>query len=186
MLPTFLSKINCMTAISSGTFDLVLLLILLATSLVQLYYYFWYYIRTASIKLEKKSGKKVPVSVIICARNEADNLKAFLPAVLEQDYPEFEVIVVNDCSEDNTEEVLTSLSSRYKQLHVTTIHKDSSLVHSKKMALFLGIKAASNEYLLLTDADCRPETDKWIDLMISGFRENQQFVLGYGGYPHNI
>lgn len=131
---------------------------------------------------ERKSGETEPVSVIICARNEAANLKSFLPSILEQEYYDFEVVVVNDCSDDESEEVLKKFTLEYDNLRVTTIHKESSLVHSKKMALFIGIKAAKNDLLLLTDADCQPVSKYWIASFATSFKENTDFVLGYGGY----
>ncbi|HUS86103.1 MAG TPA: glycosyltransferase [Bacteroidales bacterium] len=164
------------------TLDITLLSVLLLSSLIQLFYYFRYYIKVVLQSPRRETGRKKPVSVIICARNEAENLKEFLPSVLEQDYPEFEAIVVNDCSEDNTTEILTSFLENYSNLRVTTIHKDSSLGHSKKMALFIGIKAASYDHLLLTDADCKPASNKWMGLMMSGYSGEKEFVLGYGGY----
>jgi len=126
--------------------------------------------------------KKHPVSVIICARNEAENLRKFLPAVLEQDYPDFEVIVVNDCSEDNSYVILGNYLLLYPHLKISTVNKDPKFTHNKKFAQFIGIKAAKNEILLFTDADCQPESDKWIEGMTSHFNDKISFVLGYGGY----
>ncbi|MFP4488090.1 MAG: glycosyltransferase, partial [Bacteroidales bacterium] len=121
-----------------------LLLIIFAVSItVQLFYYFFFYIRTGTAGKKVKRRKAEAVSVVICARNESENLKSFLPSVLDQDYHDFEVVVVNDCSDDDTGDVLERFTKEYKNLKVTTIHKESSLRHSKKMALFLGIKAAS-------------------------------------------
>ncbi|MCD4769450.1 MAG: glycosyltransferase, partial [Bacteroidales bacterium] len=152
-------------------------------ALIQLFYYLWFYRRTITQEVPRKGRKRsTPVSVIICARNEAENLEAFLPSVLEQEYKNFEVVVINDCSDDNSEEVLNSLSKKYSNLRVTTIHKDISLRHSKKMALFIGIKAARHELLLMTDADCQPVSPGWIESVTSGFSNKSDFVLGYGGY----
>ncbi|MDZ7739646.1 MAG: glycosyltransferase [Bacteroidales bacterium] len=160
-----------------------ILLLLFAVSLtVQLFYYFFFYIRTGAGRKKRKERKAEPVSVVICARNEAENLKSFLPSVLEQDYHDFEVVVVNDCSDDDSEDVLERFTKEYKNLKVTTIHKESSLRHSKKMALFLGIKAAGNDLLLLTDADCQPVSSKWISGFASSFTRKTGFVLGYGAY----
>ena len=123
-----------------------------------------------------------PVSVIICARNEAENLKRFLPAVLEQDYPDFEVIVVNDCSEDNSYDILGQYLEKYPHLRISNVNKDPKFTHNKKFAQFIGIKAAKNDILLFTDADCQPESDKWIEYMTAHFDDAITFVLGYGGY----
>ena len=149
---------------------------------VQLFYYFRFYLATSMYRPPEKKHSKEPVSVIICARNEAENLKQFLPSVLEQDYPSYEVIVVNDCSEDNSDDILGELISKYPKLRVSSINKDPKFTHSKKFAQFIGIKAATNELLLLTDADCQPESEKWLSGMVSNFSEGIDFVLGYGGY----
>jgi glycosyltransferase involved in cell wall biosynthesis len=115
-------------------------------------------------------------------RNEAENLQNFLPSVLEQDYPDFEIIVVNDCSEDNSYDILGNFLKLYPHLKVSTVNKDPKFTHNKKFAQFIGIKAAKNELLLFTDADCHPESDKWLRGMASDFEEKTNFVLGYGGY----
>jgi len=174
-----------MPGLSISLFEQIVLLVLILSSIVQIFYNFWFYMRINS--RNKREGNiatsdKQPVSVIICARNEAENLRLYLPEVLKQDYPDYEVIVVNDCSEDDTEEVLNLLSRDHDNLRIATIHKDSSLIHSKKMALFIGIKAARHELLLLTDADCSPSSPGWLRKMTEGFSDSTDFVLGYGGY----
>jgi glycosyltransferase involved in cell wall biosynthesis len=149
---------------------------------IQLFYYLFYYL---AVYVYKPSGIKTikqPVSIIICARNEAENLRNFLPAVLEQDYPDYEVIVVNDCSEDNSYDILGNFLMQYPNLKISTVNKDPKFTHNKKFAQFIGIKAAKNDILLFTDADCQPESDKWIEKMTSHFDDRITFVLGYGGY----
>ena len=122
------------------------------------------------------------MSVIICAKNEAGNLSENLPLILEQDYPDFEVIVVDDCSDDNTQEVLKEFSLIYPNFKYTTIKKDPKFQHGKKLAVTVGIKAASNEYLLHTDADCYPVSKKWIRNIAGNFNTKTEIVLAYGGY----
>jgi glycosyltransferase involved in cell wall biosynthesis len=160
----------------------VLFLVFALSAAIQVFYYLWFYLATVLYKPSEIKGTNQPVSVIICARNEAENLKEFLPAILEQDYPDFEVIVVNDCSEDNSYEVLGGYLEKYPRLRVSNVNKDPQYTHNKKFAQFIGIKAAKNELLLFTDADCRPETMKWIEAMVSHFNEGTDIVLGYGGY----
>jgi glycosyltransferase involved in cell wall biosynthesis len=168
---------------SLSTEIIILLLLFGVAALVQLFFNLWFYRRLTGKRVNSSEVKSSdPVSVIICARNEADNLRENLQHILDQNYPDFEVIVVNDCSEDDTEEVLNELSHKYNHLRVSTIHKESSLVHSKKLALFIGIKAALNDILLLTDADCRPVSPDWISLMAENFSDETSFVLGYGGF----
>ncbi len=152
---------------------------------IQLYYYLRYY-RKAFFKkssiYDKPENKQEPVSIIICARNEAVNLEKNLPLVLEQDYPDFEVIVVNDRSEDETPDILKRLAIKYPHLRISEVRNDPMFTHGKKLALTLGIKASSNEWLLMTDADCKPAGKNWLSLMQRNFTENTDLVLGYGGY----
>jgi len=151
--------------------------------IIQLFYYLFFYSRILFIKnIHHVTGINNPVSVIICARNEADNLTKNLPLILNQQYSDFEVIVVNDCSEDETEFVLERFQKQYKHLKVTTIKQDAKFRHSKKLALTIGIKAAQNEWILLTDADCCPESPKWIERMQGNFLNDTDIVIGYGGF----
>jgi glycosyltransferase involved in cell wall biosynthesis len=161
---------------------LIVFCIFSTSAAIQLFYYLFFYLAVHLKKHEAGNGKKPPVSVIICARNEAENLSEFLPSVLDQNYPDFEVIVVNDCSEDNSYDILAGFLKKYPNLHISTVNKDPKFSHNKKFAQFIGIKAAKNEILLFTDADCRPESDKWLEEMVCHFDDQINFVLGYGGY----
>ena len=162
-----------------------LLILFISAFLIQAIYYLYFFL-SIQLKKNRTSGfiQNVPVSVIICARNESENLASLLPLVLEQDYPDFEVVVVNDCSEDGSEYLLNQMQAKYKQLKVTRIIKDDKFIHGKKLALTVGIKAAKNEWLLLTDADCRPVSKNWIARMAEHFNEGNDLVLGYGGFEY--
>ena len=151
---------------------------------IQWFYYFVFYARTAFHKTatETGSGHPEPVSVIICARNEAQNLENHLPVILEQDYPDFEVIVVDDRSTDNTPEILERYKKKYPGLVTSRVNDDAKLVSSKKLAQTLGIKAAKNDLLVLTDADCAPVSSLWLRKMQAQFHLDTEIVLGYGGY----
>lgn len=123
------------------------------------------------------------VSVVVCARNEGYNLEAYLQALLTQDYPLYEVIVVNDASEDNTAAVIDAYMVRDARVRTTFVPRGAWVGSSKKLAITLAAKAAKYDYLLLTDADCRPESTHWISSMMSGFsRPETQVVLGFGAY----
>lgn len=123
------------------------------------------------------------VSVIVCARNEEHNLRPYLQSLLTQDYPLYEVIVVNDGSEDGTREVIEDYMHRDPRIKMTFIPRNTTVMATKKLGITLGAKAAQYPYLLLTDADCRPESRSWITAMMSGFdREGIELVLGYGAY----
>ena len=160
----------------------IVLIIFLVSIVIQLVYYFGIYSRFAFYRKKPVSTDREPVSVIICARNEADNLELYLPVVLTQDYPKYEVIVVNDCSTDNTEDILKKYAEQYPMLRTTTIKEDKKFSHGKKIAVTIGIKAAKYERLVFIDGDCKPESNKWLELMASHFSESKSIVLGYGGY----
>jgi glycosyltransferase involved in cell wall biosynthesis len=160
----------------------ILYMALLSMAGIQLIVYWLGYRRMAFYKRKDAARGQFPVSIIICARNEENQLKKNLPSLLEQDYPDFEVIVVNDCSWDETDLVLIDFEKKYSRLKVVTIKEQEKYSHGKKFAVTLGIKAASNEYLLFTDADCRASGNRWLALMQRNFSSSTDFVLGYGPY----
>lgn len=149
---------------------------------IQMLFWLAIYTRTIFYRPVVSKIRKMPVSVIICARNEEQNLKKNLPFILNQQYPDFEVVVINDCSKDGTEDVLKEFIKEYPFMKTTTIKEDKKFKHGKKLALTIGIKSASHEWLLLTDADCRPESEYWIDRMQRNFTTGTSIVLGYGGF----
>jgi poly-beta-1,6-N-acetyl-D-glucosamine synthase len=150
--------------------------------LVQLFYYLKIFRKLAFYKEEKPAIAQMPVSVVICAKNEAKNLHKNIPLYFSQDYPEFQVVVVNDCSGDESEEILEEFEKKYPNLHVVTLKEDEINDHDKKLALTLGIKGAKYEHMLLTDADCVPVDKNWIASMVRNFTPGTEIVLGYGGY----
>ncbi|HEY6161510.1 MAG TPA: glycosyltransferase [Bacteroidia bacterium] len=150
--------------------------------LVQLWFYLWVFIRLAFYKKKPCEGNTPPASIVICARNEDDNLVEFLPMVLDQDYPEYEVVVVNDCSFDNTGDVLEEFAKKHSRLKIVTIKEDEYYSHGKKFAVMVGIKGAAHEHLLFTDGDCKPNSRDWLRNMMCEMKGETEIVLGYGGY----
>ena len=149
--------------------------------LVLLLFYYVYFFFKLNIYKSSVSAFSKPISIIVCAKNESQNLKDKLPAILNQDYPNYEVIVVNDQSVDGTAVLLKEFKKKYPNLVVVTIDKHINQRPGKKLALTLGIKTAKHEYLLLTDADCIPNSKNWAMQMCSNFN-SADIVLGYGGY----
>lgn len=126
-------------------------------------------------------NKDIPVSIIICARNEAENLKNNLPTICEQTYSEYEVVVVNDASTDDTQKVLMNFDTKYRHFRYTHIPKDPKFDHNKKLALTIGVKSAQFEHIVLTDADCIPASKFWLKEMATRLI-SKKIVLGYGAY----
>lgn len=164
--------------------------VLVLVFIAQLYFYLRYMTGALRSMRKAKNGHTVTepaevkgCSVIICARNERFNLEHYLQTLLVQDYPLFEVIVVDDESEDGTREVIERYMNRDCRVRMTFVPKNARVGSSKKLALTLGAKAARYDYLLLTDADCRPESPRWISEMMNGFSDPKtDVVLGFGAY----
>lgn len=155
----------------------VVLGIFAATFLYQVYFYLRYILaavlrtKPRNVDAADSPVQQPGVSVIVCARNEERNLRDYLQALLTQDYPEFEVIVVNDGSIDDTRTYLEYWQKRYRNLKLTFVPAGAKVGSTKKLAITLGAKAAQYDYLLLTDADCRPESTHWISEMVKGFAQ---------------
>ncbi len=164
-------------------FEISLLGTLIFCFLVQLYFSLFVHLRLAGLPVESDPGTRLqPLSVIICARNEAANLQEFLLLVLEQDYPDFEVIVVNDRSWDSTQEVLEALATQHPHLKIVNVREGGKFIAGKKFAVTMGIKAAAHEWLVFTDADCKPESSKWLLRMQQPAADSTEILLGYSPY----
>ena len=159
---------------------LIVLLVCWLFFIVQLIYSIYFFRKLIFFK-RKKSNYKPNVSVIICAKNEFDNLKKNLKSILNQDYINYEVIVVNDQSNDKTADLLKEYEKTFFRLKVVNIDEHVNHIVGKKFALTLGIKTAKYDYVLLTDADCFVDSKKWISSMVSNFKSSD-IVLGFGGY----
>jgi glycosyltransferase involved in cell wall biosynthesis len=155
--------------------------------IIQLVYLLMIFGRTAWYKSITKSSKnqnpEEGVTILVAAHNEFQNLKTLIPKLFDQDYSKFEVMIVNDRSTDRTKRLLEEMMAKYPKLRSVTIKYTPKHVTPKKFALTLGIKVAKNDVILLTDADCMPQSNQWIRKMTEPVRENgKTFSLGFSGY----
>lgn len=163
--------------------QILMLVIFCLGLLAQLGYYLFFYSKLAFYKNPTEtSNTSIPLSVIISARNEYENLEKNLSSILEQDYPNFEVIVVNDCSWDDSQKLLEYYQEQYPKLKICTLIEQEKYPTGKKFALTIGIKAATYEHLVFTDADCSPVSNQWLRHMAAGFANGKEIVLGYSPY----
>jgi len=153
-------------------------------TLVQLFYYWKFFRLLAFYNPEaKKKSQQHPVSVVICARDDAPKLTMNLLGSLAQTYPStYEVVVVNHNSQDDTRYLLDEFKKTYKGLHIVNLEHEAIGIPGKKYPLSIGIKEARHEIVLLTDADCVPASEFWIEKMQDGFYDGIKIVLGYGAY----
>lgn len=141
---------------------------------------YWLVILVKTLGFKPNTKREQPVSVIVCAHNELENLKTLIPKLLSQEHNDFEVIIVDDRSDDGTYDyLLENKSDKLKFARVDQVHDH---INAKKFALTMGIKAASNDILLLTDADCEPSSSQWIKEMTGSFTKETDFVLGISPY----
>lgn len=177
-----------METFTIDTTERILLAATGALFLVQALYYLCLYNRIHARHRAVKRGdahftqELPPISVIICAREESENLRRNLSAVLEQDYPQFEVIVINDGGTDESEDYLTLLEDKYPHLYHSFVPDSSRYISRKKLAITLGIKASKHDWLVFTNANCLPQSNQWLRLLARNFTSRTQIVLGYSSY----
>ncbi len=149
---------------------------------IQVVFHIIFFAKFAFLKPQKRAQKNIAVSVIICAKNEAENLKCFLPSVISQNYPDFEIILINDASYDESLDVMEYFANKHHNIKIVNVENIEAFWGNKKYALTLGIKASKNDFLLFTDADCKPLSKYWIQQVTSHFSNNKSIILGYGCY----
>lgn len=152
--------------------------------IIQLSYYLFIFRKLATYQPEDKSTSvQHPVSVIVCARDEAHNIVKNLPGILVQDYKTtHEIVLVNDNSTDETKYVIDEFKRSFKNLNMIELIQEAKMISGKKFPLSMGIKSAKYEIVLLTDADCVPASEFWIQKMQATYDEQTDIVLGYGAY----
>lgn len=161
---------------------MILLYILGAAALINCAYYLLFSKFSFSEIPKNPIKTSFPVSLIVCAKNEAENLQNHIPLWLGQNYPNFELILINDASIDDTWKVMDGFAQQDSRIQVVNVRNNEAFWGNKKYALTLGIKRAKNHRLIFTDADCYPASNEWLAGMASKFSDEKQIVLGYGAY----
>jgi glycosyltransferase involved in cell wall biosynthesis len=164
--------------------QLIIFIFFCVISFIQIFYLLFFFGRLALYKQKPKSNSQThPVSVVICARDEAGNIAKNLPGILVQQYnTTHEIVVVNDNSYDDSKYVLEELQKTFKQLNIIELTQEAKMIPGKKFPLAIGVKSAKHEIVLLTDADCVPASENWIHSMQSRFNDQTEIVLGYSPY----
>lgn len=157
----------------------ILMFTMIGAVVVQLVLHFWQYIRLSLWSDKEIPTSQEPVSIVICAKNEEKNLRQLIPLLMEQAHPNFEVVIVDDSSWDDSLTTLQAYQVSYPNLHVVPLNEDIQRMRGKKFALTMGIKGATYDIVLLTDADCRPTSKNWVSKMVAPFSdEGIDIVLG--------
>ncbi|MFT5753399.1 MAG: glycosyltransferase involved in cell wall biosynthesis [Flavobacterium sp.] len=160
----------------------ILLIIFIAIVLIQFIYYIAIFGQFSFAKNQTISSKKIPVSVIVCAKNEVENVKKFFPLLINQNYTDYEIVLIDDASGDETLDIFEEYEKKYSNVKLVKVKNNEAFWGNKKFALTLGIKAATKEYLVFIDADCYPNSKDWLQQVTAQFTMKKTIVLGYGAY----
>jgi glycosyltransferase involved in cell wall biosynthesis len=160
----------------------ILGLVCIGILVIQIFYLAAFMVAFSRKEQQTEAHKPNPVSVIVCAHDEEHNLRELVPLLLNQDHPQFEVIIVEDRSNDGTYDYLLQATQQDDRLKMVRVVNKPEYINGKKFGITLGIRAARYDWLLFTDADCRPVSKHWITLMTEHYNDLTQFVLGYSPY----
>ena len=164
-------------------FSGIVMLVFLGVVIIQIIYLLVFQLRLLTHKNKKVVKLDLPsVSVVICARNEEDNLFKNLPIILEQVYPDFEVIIVNDQSQDDSIHVIKAYQKDYPFIKYIELEKNKHRDFGKKLPLTVGIKGAKKDFIVVTDADCKPKSKYWLQNIAKNYSNKKEIVLGYSPY----
>lgn len=151
-------------------------------TIIQIVYFAGVFGKFAFAKPQAATPKRIPVSVIVCAKNEAEKMRTLVPLLADQNYPDFELVLINNASGDDTQDLFEDFEKQYPNIRIVEVENNEAFWGNKKFALTMGIKAAKKEYLLFTDAECYPAGDNWIAQMSSHFTMSKTIIIGYGGF----
>ena len=163
----------------------IILLVFGITLVIQLVYHWGVFSKVAFYKNKrphKFDSELEPVSVVLCARDAYEYLVELVPVLLNQDYPDFEIVIVNDCSDDETEEYLKDLERREPRIKPVQLKQHLNFFNGKKFPLSMGIKSAQNDLIVLTDCNCIPTNDQWLRSVVNCYGRSTEVVIGYSPY----
>ena len=161
--------------------DAIVLWVMVVSMILFLLYHLVLFSRLIFYKSKKETVEPDPVSVIIASRDDAIMLKQNLPLIMAQKEITYEVIVVDDCSYDDTVDVLREYSDKFSNFKSSKLVENGGFEGGKKYAVTMGIKAAKYPNLVFIDADCYPNSDLWLRRMAEGLMF-KKVVVGYGPF----
>ena len=170
---------------SYNSFSFIVLIVFGLSLFIQLLYHWGKFSKVAFFKKvgrPKLDEELEPVSIVICARDVYEYLIDLIPALLTQDYPDYEIVVVNDCSDDETEEYLKDLERREPKIKPVQLKQHLNFFNGKKFPLSMGIKSAKNDIIVLTECNCMPVNDQWLRSVVNRYNNQTEIVIGYSPY----
>ena len=168
-----------------NSLSFILLIVFGICLVIQLLYHWGIFSKVAFYKRNarpKLNEELEPVSIVLCARDAYEYLTELIPALLKQDYPDFEIVVVNDCSDDETEEYLKDLERKESRVKPVQLKQHLNFFNGKKFPLSMGIKSAKNDIIILTECNCMPVNDQWLRSVVNRYNNQTEIVIGYSPY----
>ena len=170
---------------SCNSLSFIILVIFGISLIIQLFYHWGIFSKVAFYKKNRRpklDEELEPVSVVLCARDAYEYLTELIPVLINQDYPDFEIVVVNDCSDDETEEYLKDLERRETRVKPVQLKQHLNFFNGKKFPLSMGIKSAKNDLIVFTDCNCMPVNDQWLRSIVNCYNNHTEIVIGYSPY----
>jgi len=160
----------------------ILLIAFAVIVFIQFFYYIFIFGKFSFGNKTAETPKRIPISIIVCAKNEEENIKKYFQTLVSQNYPEYEIVLIDDASSDETLELFETYEKQYANVKLVKVQNNEAFWGNKKFAVTLGIKAAKNEYLVFTNAECYPSSSDWLLQISSQFTKEKTIVLGYSAY----
>ncbi|PQB07415.1 glycosyl transferase family 2 [Polaribacter filamentus] len=160
----------------------VIFCVFVACTVLQIIYLVTFFSFLSKSKYGRKNKTEIPISVIIFSKDQGENLLKLLPSILDQEHSMFEIVLINNASSDETNDIIESFSEKHTCIKVVEVENNEAFWASKKYALTLGIKASKYDHLLFTNANCKPVSKNWISEMSRNFTSKKTIVLGYKKY----
>ena len=168
-----------------NSLSFILLIVFGISLIIQLLYHWGVFSKVAFYKRNarpKLNEELEPVSIVLCARDAYEYLSELIPILLNQDYPDYEIVVVNDCSDDETEEYLKDLERSEPKIKPVQLKQHLNFFNGKKFPLSMGIKSAKNDLIILTECNCKPVNDQWLRSVVNRYNNRTEIVIGYSPY----
>jgi glycosyltransferase involved in cell wall biosynthesis len=162
---------------------LITIIIFSALALIQIFYYLFFFLRLGIYKNKFVDDNTKGISLIICAQNESRNIAENIQSWCTQKYNgSYEVIIVDDNSDDDSDFLYNDIKLKYNNLRIIRLTQEAKGIKGKKFPLSIGIKEAKFDNVLLTDADCKPQSEFWLQKMSNAYLNNKSIVLGYSPF----
>ena len=167
------------------------IVIVLAISITLLFVCRWidYLLPFWVLRKNNKKGQDSPeytpkISVVIPANNQVQALYHNLETILKQDYPNFEVVIVDESENTETKDLIEKLQREYKNLRKTFVPQTFRNICKRKFSITLGVRAARGEWVVLTNPQCIPNSNQWLSSFAIHFNKETDVVLGCANYTN--